>query len=96
MLSLAGISWLKERMPQVTAWYSYRADSNSQTLGIVFSSLVPRAPVGEVAVSPYNPSLSTDLCNSYCAGSEENGKFHREEVPLLQFLSDIGEGSSRP
>lgn len=48
----------------------------------------------EGAVSPYNQSLSTDLCNSYCAGSEENGKFHREEVPLLQFLSDIGEGSS--
>lgn len=51
MLSLAGISWLKERMPQVTAWYSYRTDCNSQTLGIVFSSVVLRAPVGEAAVS---------------------------------------------
>lgn len=51
MLSLAGISWLKERMPEVTAWYSYRTDCNSQTLGIVFSSVVLRAPVGAAAVS---------------------------------------------
>lgn len=62
MLSLAGIPWLNERMPQVTAWYSCRTDSNSQTLGIVFSSLVLRAPVGEAAVSLRTIQVCLQTC----------------------------------
>ena len=93
MLSLAGIPWLNERMPQVTAWYS----CTKPDVGHCFFLLGAQSTRGRGChLSPYNPSLSTDLCNIYCSGSEENGKFHREEIPLLQFLSDIGEGSLRP
>lgn len=62
MLSLADVSWLNERMPQVTTWYSCRTDSNSQALGIVFFSLVLRAPVGEAAISLRTIQVCLQTC----------------------------------
>lgn len=77
-----------------TTWYFCRADTKSQTLGIVFFFPVLRAPVGDVAISQYNPNLSVDLCNIYCFGLQKNAKLHWEEILFLQVFSGISEGSS--
>lgn len=51
MLSLAGISWLKERMPQVTSVTLIELTLTAQTLGIVFPHWCPEHPWEKVAVS---------------------------------------------